>query len=71
MRSHTVKTNAAVGTQAPLGTPVEKLLPRLWRNAETIHLRTTHSSRRMGFLMALREMTKAVLGDSKVPGKRT
>jgi hypothetical protein len=34
------------------------------------YFRITRFSRRMGILMAGREMTKALLGDSKVPGKR-
>src|SRR5215211_6055781 len=48
-------------------------MPPLTRFGETLrpYFRITRFSRRMGFLMAGREMTKALLGASNVPGKRT
>ena len=69
MRPH-CQDIAAVGTQAPLGTPVERFFPGFGGTLRP-YFRITRFSRRMGFLMAGREMTKALLGDSNVPGKRT
>ena len=118
MRSHPVKANAAVGTEAPLRTNAlfeqpwrpDATAPGAWGAVEVSrddrvvarlptvtekfdfegsvvepverffrgfggtlrpYFRITRFSRRMGFLMAGREMTKALLGDSEVPGKRT
>jgi hypothetical protein len=50
--------------------PVERFF-RSFGGTLRPYFRITRFSRRMGFLMAGRDMTKALLGDSKVPGRRT
>jgi hypothetical protein len=50
--------------------PVERFF-RSFGGTLKPYFRITRFSRRMRFLMAGREMTKALLGESNVPGKRT